>query len=77
MINTARANAALRSHIASAPGAPSADGLFYAAAVGEEVVVGYGIDHKGPWARVGDARARARTPEAALAAALAKHREAK
>jgi hypothetical protein len=38
-------------------------------------VFGYGIDHRGPWARVGDATARGKTLEAALEAALTKHKE--
>lgn len=39
------------------------------------VPVGYGITRGGPWARVGDMRIRASTPEAALREALAKHIE--
>lgn len=39
------------------------------------VAVGYGITRGGPWARVGEVRMRARTPEAALRAALAEHME--
>lgn len=35
--------------------------------------VAYGVDHKGPWARVGEATARAKPVGAALAAALQKH----
>ena len=35
--------------------------------------VAYGIDHKGPWARIGETTARARPPAAALRAALQKH----
>lgn len=43
--------------------------------VGHNVSLGYGIDARGPWAKVGDARARARTPEDAIRAALAQHLE--
>lgn len=35
--------------------------------------VAYGIDRKGPWATVGGVTHRARTPAAALIAALQKH----
>lgn len=34
--------------------------------------VAYGIDHKGPWARIGETMARARPSAAALRAALQK-----
>lgn len=38
--------------------------------------VSYGIDHKGPWARIGDVTARARpAPVDALRSALAKSKE--
>lgn len=39
------------------------------------VVMGYGIDHKGPWARVGDSRCRRPTPDEALETAYAMHIE--
>lgn len=73
--NIARANAALRRCYRVTPQQPTRGALAYAEIRDADpaVVLGYGIDHKGPWARVGDSRARARTPEAALAAALAKH----
>lgn len=38
--------------------------------------VAYGIDAKGPWARIGETTARARRPAAALSAALQMHVEA-
>lgn len=35
----------------------------------------YGIDHKGPWARIGETTARARPPAVALSAVLQKTME--
>lgn len=40
-----------------------------------DTAIGYGITRGGPWARVGDARARAKTPEAALEEAYRLHME--
>ncbi len=39
-------------------------------------VIGYGITRGGPWARVGDHRARAKTPQDALEEAYRLHMEA-
>jgi hypothetical protein len=73
--NIARANAALRKHFRRLA-RRMVEAVYATAKVeaGEEVF-GYGIDHRGPWARVGDATARGKTLEAALEAALTKHKE--
>lgn len=38
-----------------------------------DAALGYGIDRRGAWARVGDHRARGPSPESALRLALAEH----
>lgn len=55
---------------------PSAEAVIYADVRRQApapIALGYGVDHRGSWARVGDCRARAKTAAAALQAALAKH----
>lgn len=60
---------------ATSPVTPSVAAALYGnvRAKHPEVALGYGIDHRGAWARVGDSRARASTPGEAIQAALAKH----
>lgn len=77
--SVARANAALRSHFATAGrnlGKTAATGIYGEVRLrAPGVFLAYGIDAKGPWATIGESIARAATPAAALDAALAKHQE--
>lgn len=51
---------------------PEREALAEVAQRAPDAQVAYGIDRKGPWARIGESSARARTPAEALRAALAK-----
>jgi hypothetical protein len=76
VVDIARANAALRKHFRRLDLQRPIHPLYAEARrVAPAGTFGYGIDHRGPWARVGDATARGKTLEAALEAALAKHKE--